>query len=282
MKQTPVLWIAAAALVACSGKEAPVANTASQVAAPNAAATASPLPQVVTNSAAPVAAQQAAAPAVNAAPPASNKLSGKVAETLDAGGYTYIRLKTADAEHWIAVPKASVKKGSTVTVDAQMVAEKFESKTLNRTFDKLVFATLSGGGQGAAPAANVAPASMMSGSAAQHMAAPGNIGDVKVEKAANGKTVAEVWGQKESLKDQPVVIRGKVVKFLAGIMGKNWLHLRDGSGAADKGDNDIAVTTLENVTVGDVVTVTGTLRVDKDFGAGYRYPVIVEDAKLSK
>jgi hypothetical protein len=64
-------------------------------------------------------------------------------------------------------------------------------------------------------------------------------------------------------------------------MGKNWVHLRDGSGTAGK-DNDITVTTGDRVAVGDVVTAKGTVRVDKDFGAGYAYPVIVEDAKLSK
>jgi hypothetical protein len=109
-----------------------------------------------------------------------------------------------------------------------------------------------------------------------------NVGDVSVDKAPNGKTVAETYAAKDELKDKPVVIRGKVVKFLSGIMGKNWLHLRDGSGSGDKGDNDITVTTNDVVAVGDVVTVAGTVRVDKDFGAGYRYPVIVEEAKVTK
>jgi len=94
--------------------------------------------------------------------------------------------------------------------------------------------------------------------------------------------VAEVWAQKDKLKDAPVAVRGKVVKFLPGIMGKNWLHLRDGSGSREKGDDDITVTTSETAAVGDVVLVSGVVRIDKDFGAGYRYPVIVEEAKVSK
>jgi hypothetical protein len=126
-------------------------------------------------------------------------------------------------------------------------------------------------------------ASASAGTPQEHMSAgAANVGDVKVEKAPNGKTVAETFAAKDQLKDKPVVIRGKVVKFLSGIMGKNWLHLRDGSGSADKGDNDITVTTNDVVAVGEVVTVTGTVRVDKDFGAGYRYPVIVEEAKVAK
>jgi hypothetical protein len=110
-----------------------------------------------------------------------------------------------------------------------------------------------------------------------------SLGDVKVPKASgpDARTVAEAWAQRTALKEKPVAIRGKVVKFNQGIMGKNWVHLRDGSGTAGK-DNDITVTTGDVAQVGDVVLAKGTLRVDKDFGAGYAYPVIVEDAKLSK
>jgi hypothetical protein len=72
-----------------------------------------------------------------------------------------------------------------------------------------------------------------------------------------------------------------VVKFNPGIMGKNWVHLRDGSGKQEKGDNDITVTTQDMTSVGDTVVAKGMVRLDKDFGAGYAYPVIVEDARLS-
>ena len=78
-----------------------------------------------------------------------------------------------------------------------------------------------------------------------------------------------------------MTIRAKVVKYNAGIMGKNWLHLRDGSGKADK-DNDLTVTSNDVAKVGDVVVIKGAVRTDKDFGAGYAYPVIVEDAKIAK
>jgi hypothetical protein len=91
-----------------------------------------------------------------------------------------------------------------------------------------------------------------------------------------------VWAARSQLAEKQVVVRGKVVKFLAGIMGKNWMHLRDGSGTHEKGDDDLTVTTNEVAKVGDTVTVTGTVHVDKDFGAGYRYPVIVEDASVKK
>jgi hypothetical protein len=97
-----------------------------------------------------------------------------------------------------------------------------------------------------------------------------------------GHTVAEVWASRATLKDHAVMVRGQVVKFLPAIMGKNWLHLRDGSGSKASGDHDLTVTTADTATVGDVVLVRGTVRVDKDFGAGYSYPVIIEEAKVSR
>jgi hypothetical protein len=100
-----------------------------------------------------------------------------------------------------------------------------------------------------------------------------------IAKADGGKTVAEVYGEKAALTGQPVTVRGKVVKTNANIMGKNWLHVRDGSGA--DGTNDLTVTTAGNVpNVGDLVVVTGTVAVDKDFGMGYQYPVLVEEATI--
>ena len=101
-----------------------------------------------------------------------------------------------------------------------------------------------------------------------------------IEKAEGGKTIAEVFADKAGLAGQAVVFRGKVVKVNPGIMGKNWLHVRDGSGA--EGTNDLTVTTLEVLpNVGDTVLVTGTVAIDKDFGMGYRYDLIIEDAEVS-
>ena len=96
-----------------------------------------------------------------------------------------------------------------------------------------------------------------------------------IEKAEGGLTVAEVF---EAEAGREVVLRGKVVKFNSNIMGKNWLHVRDGTGGA--GTNDITVTTLDSAKVGDIVLVTGKLAADRDFGSGYKYAHLIEDAKL--
>jgi hypothetical protein len=101
-----------------------------------------------------------------------------------------------------------------------------------------------------------------------------------IEKAEGGKTVAEVFAEKDQLAGANVVVRGKVVKTNAGVMGKNWLHVRDGSGA--EGTNDLTVTTASVLPeVGSTVVVSGPLTLDKDFGMGYRYDVIIEDAEVT-
>ena len=269
--------ITALLLAGCAQKQEATASQSAPPPAPSPAKNIAMAPVATTTSLPPA----AAAPAPALTRVATNQISGKLLESLDAAGYTYLRIKTGTGEQWAAVRETKVKKGDTVTVNAQMTMNGFESKTLKRKFDNIVFGTIASANDAAAPAA--VPAANPMGTAEQHMSAgAANVGDVKVEKASNGKSVAETYAAKDALKDKPVVIRGKVVKFLSGIMGKNWLHLRDGSGSADKGDNDITVTTNDVVAVGDVVTVSGTVRVDKDFGAGYRYPVIVEEAKVTK
>lgn len=281
VKRTLSILAIAVLVISCGQKQQ---QQAAEAPAPATTTTVAPATATV-----PVTASQAQAPAPAApvVPVATSQLRGKLLESMNAAGYTYLRIKTDAGEQWAAVRETKVKKGDVVTVNAQMTMNGFESKTLKRKFDSIVFGTIAG-------ANDVPPASMASSAAAQPAANPmgtavqhmsggaANVGDVKVEKAPNGKTVAEAYAAKDELKDKPVVIRGKVVKFLSGIMGKNWLHLRDGSGSGEKGDNDITVTTNDVVAVGDVVTVTGTVRVDKDFGAGYRYPVIVEEAKVTK
>jgi hypothetical protein len=101
-----------------------------------------------------------------------------------------------------------------------------------------------------------------------------------IAKADGGKTVAEVFAEKDALAGQPVTFRGKVVKANPDIMGKNWLHVRDGSG--EEGTNDLTITTAGAMpAVGDTVLVTGTVALNKDFGMGYAYDVLIEDAAVT-
>lgn len=204
-----------------------------------------------------------------AAPASRNVVSGVILEVQDVDSYTYVRLKTKEGETWAAVGKAPLKKGATIAIEDAMVMKNFESKALKKTFPTIFFGTLAGSAKntsephgGAAKAVDTAP--------------------IQVPKAtgANARTVAEVVTKGAQLKDQQVQVRGKVVKFSPQIMGKNWIHLRDGSGSASDNSNDVLVTTSAQAQVGDVLTVSGVVRVDKDFGAGYVYKVLIEEAKL--
>jgi len=132
-----------------------------------------------------------------------------------------------------------------------------------------------------AAAPEAAPAAQPAAAPHPMPAAPTETVDLSgIAKADGGKTVAEVFAEKDQLAGQPVIVRGKVVKSNPDIMGKNWLHVRDGSGA--EGTNDITVTTAGAVpNVGDTVVVKGVLSLDKDFGMGYQYDVIVEDAEVT-
>jgi hypothetical protein len=100
-----------------------------------------------------------------------------------------------------------------------------------------------------------------------------------ITPAAGGQTVADIYSKKAELGGKPVKVRGKVVKFSPQIMGKNWIHIQDGTG--DAGANDLTVTTDVTANTGDTVLISGTLSLDKDFGYGYAYGVIVEDAEVT-
>ena len=104
---------------------------------------------------------------------------------------------------------------------------------------------------------------------------------VKAESVKSYK-VSELYSQKSKLDNQRVRAKGKVVKVTFGIMNKNWIHLQDGSGDRSKKNNDLTVTTTQELpNVGDVVVVEGVMRKDKNFGGGYFYEVIIEEATVN-
>ena len=243
MRQIPMLLLVAASLVGCQRNNPPTVAQA-------AAAKTSPAP----------------------VPAPANNLSGKLLERIDASPYSYLKIQSAKGEIWAAVPETKVEKGADVTVFNAMQMDNFESKTLKRKFDVVFFGTLE------APTASPSPTEQHAAAAKGPTSGP----DVKVDKATgpDARTVAEIHAQKMELKEKSVTIHGKVVKFTSQVMSKNWIHLRDGSGEAGKGDNDITITTSDMAKVGDLVLVKGIVRINKDFGSGYTYTVIVEDAKI--
>jgi len=208
----------------------------------------------------------------NPAASQQSTFKGEVLEVKDVDTYTYLRLKTREGELWAAVTRAQVKPGTEVTIENATVMSNFESKSLKRKFDRIVFGSLG--------------ASAAAGQGAVHGSPPKapEAANIKVAKAAgpDGRTIAEIFGKKGALKDKAVVVRGKVVKVTQNVMGKNWVHLRDGTGSSADQTNDLLVTTKEQAQVGDVIVAKGVLRTEVDLGSGYKYAVLVEGAALQK
>lgn len=226
--------------------------------------------------AAPAPAGQAAA---TAAALDNQRFSGKVIETMNAAGYTYVRVDTGKAKYWAAAPQFPVKVGDTITIEDGMAMRNYHSKTLKRDFDLVYFTgrALVNGAQ-----ANASAAALPQGHpplTGQTTAPGAQLDFAGLKKAEGGKTIQEIYAQKTKLAGQPVKVRGKVVKYNHQIMGKNWIHLRDGSGT--EGSNDLTLTTQSQAKVGDTVVATGKIVLDKDFGHGYKYGIIMEDAKLT-
>lgn len=259
--------------------------------------------------------KQPEAPADRAAVDAPSTIKGKIAETMNSGGYTYMLIENEQGKTWVAVPETTVTAGQEVEAMSGMVMPNFKSSTLKRTFESLVFSNglvgdkpknphaMAMGGAGSAKkdeqgndfkaalnkeaAGNVQ--AQMGGKPEPEAAGSGGsstaivqAAELNIEKASgdNAYRVGELFEQGEKLDNKTVKIRGKVMKISRMIMGKNWLHIQDGTGNALKNTHDLVVTTMAAPAKGDIVIVEGALHAGRDFGMGYRYDVIVEDAEV--
>ena len=204
--------------------------------------------------------------------------TGTVVETMNAANYTYVRVVTENGEIWAAAARFNVAVGDVVVVPLEMPMNDFHSETLDRTFPVIYFTSqILREGEAGSPVMPPGHPPVSDEAAATHetsaVAAP-------VEPVEGGVTVVQVWSETTDLDGSEITVRGRVVKFNGGIMGTNWIHLQDGTGSAADGTHDLTVTTLATASVGDVVTATGTIVTNQDFGAGYTYAVMLKDAEL--
>jgi hypothetical protein len=263
--------------------ETPAVPAAPASAAPVAEST-SPSPSLSPgHPAVPDAVSPAASPAAPAAPV---PLAGKVLQTMNGGGYSYVYIEQADGKKiWVAIQETPIKVGAEMVFQPGMEMGSFESKALKRTFDSIIFSNGVVSGAAKTPIADPSKGQGVSpGSQGQGLTAD-KAAKISVEKATgpNATTVEGAYKNSAKLNKKTVVIRGQVVKVSVGIMSKNWIHIQDGTGSEKKKNHNLVCTSKDGIAdVGDVVTITGTLIKDRDFGAGYKYPVIIEDAKISK
>ena len=215
-------------------------------------------------------------PPIGAAPAMGGEAStaGKVVETMDAGQYTYVLVDEGAKKVWAAGPKTTVAVGDEVVLPEGAAMKNFHSDTLNRTFDVVYFVQEIQVLRGDAAKGRIAAAH-----SAVVKDASGAVDLSNIKKADGGETVAELFAKKPDLVGKDIAVRGRVVKFTPSVMGKNWIHIKDGTGSA--GTDDLAVTTSSSAKVGDMVLVRGKLSTDKDFGFGYKYDLIVENANVT-
>jgi len=247
-------------------------------------------------------AQQAPSPGMAAAP--ATPMTGKVLETMDASGYTYLNVQTDAGDKWVAINQTKIEVGEEVAFMDGMVMQNFFSKSLDRTFPEIVFSGGLVGKEGAIPP-GMPPATTAGGgqeSFSQALSSEGSAGmptipgsmggsskavvpfaEIKVEKAAgeNSYTVEEIFAKAEELNGKTVVVKGKIMKVSPRIMSRNWIHIQDGTGDPSANTHDLVITTeLEPEAEWDVITMEGVLTANKDFGSGYSYKVIIEEAKV--
>ncbi|MCJ7615385.1 MAG: hypothetical protein MUO43_02490, partial [Desulfobacterales bacterium] len=212
-------------------------------------------------------------------------LKGTIVEFKDVANYTYLLLEDSSGKVWAAIPKRPVKVGEEIAIANIAVMKDFHSKTLEKTFDLILFAVPSEGcplkeseGEivsempsgmmpGKMPPAMMSPSSTPHGAMPQtampHGAMPAAMGDsakksealpkdIKVSKAVgeDAYTIEEIYSKKEELSQKTITVRAIVVKFMPQIMGKNWIHIQDGTGSVEKGNNDVAVSSLDTAEIG--------------------------------
>jgi hypothetical protein len=222
-----------------------------------------------------------------------------VKEVLQASEYTYLHSDENNNDIWLAVPSMQAKVGETYYYEGGIEMKKFESKDLKRVFESVILLEkLNTEPKSSAvvaadkPYTNSAtqPAMADNSSAPATDSGAGSGGaytrkppviekkEIKLAAAKGGITIAELYAKKDSYSGRTVKIRGEVTKYTPAVMGKNWIHLQDGTDA--NGKFDLAVTSDAEMKVGDMVTLEGKISLNKDLGYGYFFDVIMEEAAV--
>ena len=195
-----------------------------------------------------------------------------VKEVQQTSGYTYLLVQESDKEYWMAVGKTETEIGEKLYYTDAMEMKNFESKELNKVFDRIFFVD------------HVSKSPIDAETKRAEMIAKKQEGisklldSIKISPAIDGQSIGELYKNAKDYDKQKVKVKGQVTKVNLNIMDRNWVHLMDGTKGEDR--SDLTFTTMDVVKVGDTVTFEGILALDREFGAGYVYPLVVEDAVL--
>jgi len=211
-------------------------------------------------------------------PGADGSVSVKVQDVEQVEKYTYLLVKGKGPAYWIAVSSTEIAVGEKITYQGGMLMENFYSKELDKTFEKVIFLD---GVNGSAPATIEGMPAMP--------AMPGSStgADVKTDrleikmKAEEGiVTIGELYANPGAYEGKTIRVKGEVAKYNPGIMERNWVHIQDGT--EFDGKYDLTVTSLESFQLGQVLIIEGILAMNRDFGYGYSYEILLENASIVK
>ena len=201
-------------------------------------------------------------------PSGDGAVNVKVKEVEQVPNYTYLLVKGKGPAYWIAVSSTEIQVGESITYQGGMIMENFHSKELDRTFEKVLF--LDGLEENQA-------------SNTDKMLGTSQGSDVKtdrletnIDREAGSVSIAELYEDPAAYEGKTIKVKGEVAKFNANIMERNWVHLQDGTDF--EGKYDLTITSQERFEVGQVVTLEGILALNRDFGYGYNYAVLLEKA----
>lgn len=193
-----------------------------------------------------------------------------VDEVIQANQYTYLKVSENGKENWLAIAKKDLNEGDVLYYASGLEMKDFESKELNKTFDTIYFVS------------QISDKPIMMTQGNMEKFHPGNKKTkmkegISITPAKDGITIAELFSNKDKYAGKSVKVKGQVIKYYPEIMGKNWVHLQDGT--RYENNYDLTVTTNDVVKTGDVVTFEGKIALNKNLGTGYSYEVIMEQAK---
>ncbi|MBZ0179855.1 MAG: GW dipeptide domain-containing protein [Melioribacteraceae bacterium] len=214
----------------------------------------------------------------NTKPTSTNVHACKVVEIEHTPDYTYLNVEENENTYWIAVPRLDIKEGENVYFSRFMEMKNFESSALKKTFESVLFVE----DISFSPHLGNQSGMVMGDQSAETMHGRNvvsQVTNVEVQPLSDGKTISEIYEKGAELKGQKVKVRAKVTKFNRSIMDRNWVHLQDGTNF--NGKFDLLATTLDETQVGAVVIVEGIVDKDVDFGAGYKYDIMLKDAKVT-
>ena len=197
----------------------------------------------------------------------------EVIDVENGGDYLYLNVNEGDKSYWMAIPSRTVTKGETYYYNGGMLMKDFESKHLKKSFDKIIFA------EGIRSIEKEIDISDQKTSEVYKKGSNDIVeDDLNIDKPEGGVSLEELIKDKNMYATKLVKVRGKVIKINNGILDKNWIHISDGTSFDNK--KSLTVTSQEMVKVGDTVSFEANLTLNKDFGYGYIYDILLENGKL--